>query len=820
MRLILLKQGHVRLRKSSTADDDLVAAEQAASSAKVGVWSQDPGAASNRIVKFQVDEPAEDFLKKYKGKALNCIVDQVRDGSTFRVISVLPSNKNASPTYQTLTVFLSGIRAPSVNYAAGKDSAAKEPYALEAKFFSEVRLLNRSVQVILEGVAGNGNSFIGSIKHPAGNIAEALLSEGLARLAKSSITMVSGGTDAMQSLRKAEKSAQFANKRLWQSFKNSSSSLESQDAVEYSATVTKIQSGDCVYVVAKGKPSAEATKVYLSSVRQVKDSEYIRFEAREHLRQRLVGKTVTVHVDYNKPEQDGYEAKVGVTLTHNGQNVSVKLLELGYVQLIYHRRDDPYCSSSYDDLLLAEEKAKQEKNGVFKAEKLPVLRIIDASESAAKAKQLLPLYQKQSHISGVVDHVVNVSRYKLYLPKESAKLNLVLAGIRAIRAADFSDTELYNAALTFVQDKILQRDVTINIVQVDKTGAFVGSIASAVGHESLAAALVKRGYACVHHYSLSQLPNYVSKEILEAEKEATESGAGVYGLDTDEALKFLGKDPVRDSDPQESAIDDMPSAVNGKKVALEKAFVCEIKAEGKLSLQFASKLKADTLEKLGAFINSSQGAGKLAVKTDWAVNELCVAPFAEDKLYYRAKIVQLLPDNKVQVVFVDYGNSDVVAKTLLRLVPSDWTLERLPAQAQDVQLAFLEFPDSEYEPEIFDLISSKLSDAPQGAVYVQNFGASSSVAIYFGDGTLDFEKCLNVILVKAGLATVERNIYQRLEREQERIKRELVLHPDGKPTISGNQPGLKEALVAAQQYARFHRYNLWRFGDFQGEDTV
>lgn len=71
------------------------------------------------------------------------------------------------------------------------DLSAKVPYAEEARCFVEVRLLQRDVEIILESV--NNNNFVGTILHPKGNIAEALLREGLARCVDWSIIFMKSG---------------------------------------------------------------------------------------------------------------------------------------------------------------------------------------------------------------------------------------------------------------------------------------------------------------------------------------------------------------------------------------------------------------------------------------------------------------------------------------------------------------------------------------------------------------------------------------------------------------------------------------------------
>ena len=94
---------------------------------------------------------------------------------------------------------MTGIKAPACKRDNAPESVA-EPFGEEAKFFVETRLLQRGVKVILEG--SNGANFVGSVKHPAGNIAELLLANGYAKCVDWSITLVSGGS---ASLRNAEK---------------------------------------------------------------------------------------------------------------------------------------------------------------------------------------------------------------------------------------------------------------------------------------------------------------------------------------------------------------------------------------------------------------------------------------------------------------------------------------------------------------------------------------------------------------------------------------------------------------------------------------
>lgn len=130
-------------------------------------------------------------------------MEQVRDAATFRVMLILPHVDEALPIFhQTITLLLTGIRAPVNRQNVEGMPDLAEPFADEAKYFVELKLLQREVKVVLEGVSNQ--NFVGSIQHPAGNIAEVLCANGYARLVDWSLTLLSDSTIAPK-LRAAEK---------------------------------------------------------------------------------------------------------------------------------------------------------------------------------------------------------------------------------------------------------------------------------------------------------------------------------------------------------------------------------------------------------------------------------------------------------------------------------------------------------------------------------------------------------------------------------------------------------------------------------------
>lgn len=76
------------------------------------------------------------------------------------------------PEMKYVTVSLAGVKCPT--FRKGDDGReVGEPFADEAKFYTEARMLQRDVKVALQAVTNN--AFLGTIVHPKGNIAEFLL---------------------------------------------------------------------------------------------------------------------------------------------------------------------------------------------------------------------------------------------------------------------------------------------------------------------------------------------------------------------------------------------------------------------------------------------------------------------------------------------------------------------------------------------------------------------------------------------------------------------------------------------------------------------
>ncbi|KAJ3036732.1 hypothetical protein HDU99_010472, partial [Rhizoclosmatium hyalinum] len=280
----------------------LLGLEAAAQAGGLGVWNSK---LTPRNVSFTTADSRE-FLDVHKGKPIPAIVDQIRDANTIRVVIVVPDSSNPSKLiHQYININLTGIKAPV--YRAGVPNLEDiiEPFSQEAKFFVESRLLQRDVNVVLEGVNTNG-VFIASLIHKVGgSIAEALLAEGYASVVSWQVGMVTGGGDKLKA---AEALAKEKKLRVWKSFVSKASTpvAGGKDAglTNFDAIVTRVMGADSIFVVPVSKPDASERRIWFASLRappkapgETTESGY-GHEAKEFLRQKLIGKTVHVNLDF------------------------------------------------------------------------------------------------------------------------------------------------------------------------------------------------------------------------------------------------------------------------------------------------------------------------------------------------------------------------------------------------------------------------------------------------------------------------------------------------------------------------------------------
>lgn len=621
---------------------------------------------------------------------------------------------------------VAGIRAPTterLNPSNGQVQPAEE-HGNEARRFVEERLLQRNVKVDVLGLSPQ-NQLIASVKHPKGSIAKFLLEAGLARCTDFHSTMLGGD---MAPLREAEKVAKEEKRGLYKDHVTKAVPAGNNLEVQ----VTRIFSADVIFV--RNKAGVEK-RVNLSSIRGPRPSEStespFRDEAKEFLRKRIIGKHVRISIDGSRPATDEYDAKEVVTINLNDKNINLLLVQEGWCSVIRHRRDDTDRAPNYDELLAAQETAKEAKKGMWSGKPAKAKQYVDASENIQKAKLQLSGLQRQKKVPGVVDFVKGGSRFVVLIPRENVKLNFVLGGIRAPKSArgpNDKSEPFGQEAHDLATKRLTQRDVEVDVHNVDKVGGFIGELY--INKESFAKILVEEGFATVHAYSAEQAGN--ATELLAAESRAKHAHKGLWA----------DWDPSMDV----AAVEDEPvNGTNGDAtIPREKDYrdvmVTHMDDTGKLKLQIIGTGTSALDTMMSQFrtfhLNPSNNTG---LQGPPKAGEYVAAKFSEDGSWYRGRIRSNDRTAKeAEVVYVDYGNSEKIPWSRLRpLSQPQFSPQKLRPQAVDAVLSLTQFPTNpDYLQDAIAYITEATSErqlvanvdytAPEGTLYVTLYDQNTS----------------------------------------------------------------------------------------------
>ncbi|KAF0321623.1 tudor domain-containing protein [Colletotrichum asianum] len=705
-----IKAGWLKAREEAGRKDDdetvlarIDSLRQLESDAKdqgKGLWAGTGGS-----IEVQNDLGGPDFMKQWKGKTVDGIVERVLSGDRLLVRLLLSDKKHV----QVMTL-LAGVRSPSTErtvQSTGQTQPAEE-FGNEAKSFVEERLLQRRVKVDIVGASAQGQ-LVAALIHPNGNknIAEFLLQEGLARCNDFHSTMLG---EKMAALRAAEKAAQDKKLRLHQHHVAKAGGSQSD------MIVAKIIGADTIIV--RNKAGTTEKRINLSSVRGPRTNEPseapYRDEAKEFLRKKVIGKHVHVTIDGSKPAQDGFEARDVATVTEKGKNIGLILVEEGYATVIRHRKDDTDRASNYDELLAAQEKAKEEKKGIWSGKAPKLKQWVDASESVQKAKIQLATLQRQKKVPAIVDFVKSGSRFTVLIPREGVKLTLVLGGVRAPRAPGprgEKGEEFGAEAADLANRRLNQRDVEVDIYDIDKVGGYIGDLY--VNRESFAKILVEEGLASVHAYSAEKSGN--ANELFAAEKKAKEGRKGLWH----------SWDPSQDEEEEAVAVEtttnDTPEAYDNKPKDYRDVVITNIDGNGKIKIQEIGKGTAALTTLMNDFKKfhlDSKNAKPISDSPK--TGDFVAAKFSADGQWYRARIRSNDRAAKVaEVVYIDYGNTEKQPWSKLRpLDQAQFTTQKLKAQAIDASLSFLQLPNA---PHYLEDSIGFLAELTEGRELVASF---------------------------------------------------------------------------------------------------
>uniref|UniRef100_A0A8C5ZN27 Staphylococcal nuclease domain-containing protein n=1 Tax=Marmota marmota marmota TaxID=9994 RepID=A0A8C5ZN27_MARMA len=732
------------MRANNPEQSRLSECEEQAKAAKKGMWSEGNGSHTIRDLKYTIENPRH-FVDSHHQKPVNAIIEHVRDGSVVRALLL--------PDYYLVTVMLSGIKCPTFRREAD-GSETPEPFAAEAKFFTESRLLQRDVQIILESC--HNQNVLGTILHPNGNITELLLKEGFARCVDWSIAVYTRGAEK---LRAAERFAKERRLRIWRDYVAPTANLDQKDkqfvakvmqVLNADAIVVKLNSGDYKTIhlssIRPPRLEGENTQDKNKKLRPLYDIPYM-FEAREFLRKKLIGKKVNVTVDYIRPASPATETipafseRTCATVTIGG--IAIK-----------------------------------NGKGLHSKKEVPIHRVADISGDTQKAKQFLPFLQRAGRSEAVVEYVFSGSRLKLYLPKETCLITFLLAGIECPRGARnlpglVQEGEPFSEEATlFTKELVLQREVEVEVESMDKAGNFIGWLH--MDGANLSVLLVEHALSKVH-FTAERSAYY--KSLLSAEEAAKQKKEKVWA--------HYEEQPVEEVMP---VLEEKERSASYKPV-----FVTEITDDLHFYVQDVET--GTQLEKLMENMRNDISSHP-PVEGSYAPRrgEFCIAKFVDGE-WYRARVEKVESPAKVHVFYIDYGNREILPSTRLGTLPPAFSTRVLPAQATEYAFAFIQVPqDEDARTDAVDSVVRDIQNT-QCLLNVEHLSAGCPhVTLQFADSKGD----VGLGLVKEGLVMVE----VRKEKQFQKVITEYL----------NAQESAKSARLNLWRYGDFRADDADEFG--------
>lgn len=501
-------------------------------------------------------------------------------------------------------------------------------------------MLHREIRLMVEATDKYGNLH-GNVFFTAGgapvDLAEVLVKAGLARVAERTIATAAGGG---LKIRLSERAAKEARQGIWRDWQPPASTLGSGPA-KVSARVVEVVSGDTIVVLIDGPSGPAERRFNLSSIRaprmgnarkEEKPAPYA-LEAKEFLRQRIIGRQVVIQPEYVRKleaselgdartveyatawlEPDGKSAP-DEAADGSGDRPSVQelLAMRGLVSVVKHRGDEER-SERYDMLLAAESRALKEKKGVHNPREAPARHVNDVSRDVNRAKQFLPFLQRAGRTRALCEYVLSGHKLKLLIIKENVQIAFALSGVRCPgRAADGSQEPFADASLLFSRRHFLQRECDVVIESIDRTGTFLGACFAANTGDSLGRLLLERGLATTS-WGIEARPD--GKDLLNVEAAAKAAKRGLW----EHYVEPVAADP--EAEAAASSSDLVPVTVT------------EIVGGGRVWLQLADADELRPLEEAMARVNESEPAPTPGFRP--TPGQICRGRFTGDNSWYRA----------------------------------------------------------------------------------------------------------------------------------------------------------------------------------------
>lgn len=340
----------------------------------------------------------------------------------------------------------------------------------------------------------------------------------------------------------------------------------------------------------------------------------------------------------------------------------------------------------------------------------------------------------------------------------------------------------------------MQRDVEIDVENIDKVGGFIGTLY--INRENFAKLLLEEGLATVHAYSAEQSGK--ATELFAAEQKAKDARKGMWHDFDPDTTSSAADEPADQTAPPSSSVAATATTGTSASSANQDDYrdarvthVDPVTCTLKVQLISASTTTAlDTLEKAFRAFHLSPSASSSSLSGPPKTGELVSARFSVDDEWYRARVRRNDRESRrADVLFVDYGNTELVPWDRLRpLTPDKFGPQILPPQSVDVVLDGLRWPTrGEYLADSIRFLEDRLGGRE---VVLRVHGKTTADGAGGGSGS----SSNNVLRVTMFEGEVD-------------INEEVV--GEGLAMVAAGGEGLKEK----EEEARRERRGVWEYGD-------
>lgn len=771
---------------------------------KVGIHATDTPPLVRKVKQAMEDFPTlhlvEASQKHGKNGQLTCIVEHVFDGSRLRCQVV----DDAAPGFQyaNFTLLLAGITAPRVGNPKADPPIPSEPLSAQARQFTLLRLLQRELPVSLIGTDKSGTCAVGTVHHPAGNIAVELLKVGLARLTDWSVRLMSPA--AVPALRAAENIAKRASVGVWVNY----APPKLQSAAQIVGTVVEVVSGDTLLVLPQNKLYAsedDLIKISLASIRAPRlgnervgraDEDYA-YESKERVRILTIGKevSVTVHYERDIPLQPGVSEKrpFGTVSVGKHPDVAEVLVKEGLATTQRHRDEDP-MSPRYDDLRAAEDTAKSEGKGLHGSKEYKKPTFNDLTDPR-KAKAYSGSLIRAKTVKGVIDYVFNGALFKIFIPSENCYIRFAPGMVRCpqpspspgSKAASKPAEPFGDEAKCYSKSNLMQRTVEIDCQNVTNSGIMTGNLFVGTGsyRKDYAIELIGAGLCTLDQRKVGY--GEVPKYLMDAQTIAQGNKAGIWSVEQKMTAAAVPSGKQEKSQVQNASIR-----------------LSEIRSGSHFFYQLVGDDAAKVVEQSMKEFTSTNGTA--GAPCDVKINKVVAALFDDGngKAWYRAKITERKGPGKVAVLFLDHGNlATVPVSTHLRPLDVNLGTDRIPPVAREASLAFVITRNLSTD-EGMDAARMLQSVCWDQELQAKLFAPDESGKMAVMINKPGSEESVNAEMVATGLARVAK---------QPSV--DVVQAHVADPSVVAQ---LVADLQASEDSARRSRAGMWRFGDVGDDD--